>query len=101
MESIRVPHREPMTEGEGPCNWVAMWNMPGYLPEMEPAFFEHFDDAKRYILNELGEIEDDEATAGNDDIADEISGIRQDINLESDEFSVVVGNYAYSVERVD
>ena len=101
--SNRVPCREPLNEGEGPANFVAGWNTPGYLPEMEPAFFRYFDDAKRFILNALGEFEDELGVHGLDDLADTISGQRQDINLESADFSVEVDdgttlNCAYWVE---
>jgi hypothetical protein len=33
--------------------YVAGWNMPGYLPEMEPAEFDSFEEAKAFIVDEL------------------------------------------------
>jgi hypothetical protein len=94
-----VPHAPPIKRNEGPCNFVVTWYVPGYIPEMDPAFFSEFDDAKRYLLNELGVVEDD-AASYDEDFAEEVSGIRQDLNLESKPFSAVVGSYVYSVEEV-
>lgn len=34
-------------------NYVAGWNIPGYLPENEPAEFKTFEEAKNYIVEEL------------------------------------------------
>jgi hypothetical protein len=33
--------------------YVAGWNMPGYMPEMEVAEFDSFEDAKGFIQDEL------------------------------------------------
>jgi len=96
--SNHVPHAEPLRNGEGPANWVAGWNMPGYLPEMEPAFFENFDDAKRFVLNALGDAEED-AAIDDEDLAETISALRQDLNLKNDEFSKQCDGLAYWVEE--
>lgn len=34
-------------------NWVAGWNMPGYLPETDPVEFERRSDAIRYLADEM------------------------------------------------
>lgn len=34
-------------------SWVAGWNMPGYLPENEPAMFDTWGEAHAYIVWEL------------------------------------------------
>lgn len=51
--------------------YIAGWNMPGYLPEIEPVEFDSFKEAKKYIVEELfrymhelydaGELDDGEA----------------------------------------
>jgi hypothetical protein len=89
-----------LAEGEGPANYVAGWNMPGYLPETEPEFFADFDDAKRYLLNAMGDHADEYGTAGDEDTAEDIETARQDCNLESGPFSVCVADLAYWVETV-
>jgi hypothetical protein len=33
--------------------WCAGWNMPGYMPDSEPALFESFEDARDYIVSEM------------------------------------------------
>lgn len=33
--------------------YIAGWNMPGCLPEMEPAEFKTFEEAKQYVVDEL------------------------------------------------
>ena len=40
--------------------YVAGWNLPGCLPEMEPARFESEDTAKEFIKDELNQIEDEQ-----------------------------------------
>jgi hypothetical protein len=37
--------------------FLAMWNMPGCLPEMEPQEFSSFDEAKQFIVDELNSID--------------------------------------------
>jgi hypothetical protein len=36
----------------------AGWNMPGYMPDSEPADFESFDAAREYIVDELKSVVD-------------------------------------------
>ena len=61
--------------------------------------FTDFDDAKRYVINAM-ENHADDVQESNEDLADEISGIQQDVNLESAGFSVQAGNYVYFVQGV-
>lgn len=99
--------------------WVAGYNMPGYLPEMEPAAFTDFEDAKHYMLEEmdrtgdswfsvadsLRETQPEEAQTYLDE-ADELSEAMEDLNLISNlrsatgahsfsDWGVVVGNVSY------
>ena len=79
-----APHKPPLGRNEGPANFVAGWNMPGYLPETQPEFFEDFDDAKRYVLNVMEEHSDQ---LWDEDLAEDLEAIRQDVNLESSAFT--------------
>lgn len=79
--------------------YVAGWNMPGYMPDSEPAFFLEFDDAKRHILQEMTSHEDEYAEQGDESKAEDVSAAKEDVNLESKEFSVTVAGYAYWVSR--
>lgn len=77
--------------------YVALWNMPGCLPEMEPMEFETFDEAKRAIIDELKAAED---RAESEDEAEDFCSLAEDVNLESRPFSVVAPDgYAYCVDQ--
>jgi len=39
----------------------AGYNMPGYLPEMEPAFFFSYENARDFLIDELRTIEEEQA----------------------------------------
>ena len=39
--------------------FVAGWNMPGYLPEMEPGEFDTADEARDFLVDEINRIGDD------------------------------------------
>lgn len=74
--------------------FVAGWNMPGYLPDSEPAEFSDAEDAKRYIIEELKRMED---STDDESEAEALAAFAEDVNLESDEFSAQCGIYVYFV----
>lgn len=80
--------------------FIAMWNMPGCLPEMEIVAFEldDFDGAKRYIIDALKEQEDNAET---EEEAETFCHEAEDVNLESGLFTtgVMPDGYVYSVVR--
>ena len=101
-----VPHNPPLGRNEGPANYVAGCNRPGYLPVSEPEFFEAFDDAKRYACNLIEEHADDaaefDADDWNSDTADELSAMAENVNLESSPFCTpVIGDVVFWVEEVE
>lgn len=61
IDSRDIIARIEELEGEKVGQWVAGYNMAGYMPDNEPAVFESFDDAKSYILTTLENYIDDEA----------------------------------------
>lgn len=97
--------------------WIAGFNMPGYLPESEPAGFATFEEAKAYIIGELDRhgdnafdvgdsLRDTDPDAARDlfDQADALSAAMEDLNLETRDhgrmgetspWDTVVGNAAY------
>lgn len=92
--------------------WIAGYNMPGYLPEMEPAAFETFDEARRFIIDEMeraADACDERARMDNDgseeakayeeadhDEAESLSSAAEDLNLASEgDWGITVGNCAY------
>lgn len=64
--------------------FVAGWNMPGYMPDSEPAEFDSADGAKRYIIDAIKRAEDE---TDSEALAESLAGFAEDVNLESDEFS--------------
>lgn len=50
--------------------WAAGWNMPGYMPEAEPAAFDSWAEAAQYIIGELRLEADRQAEADNESEAD-------------------------------
>jgi hypothetical protein len=74
--------------------WVAGYNMPGYMPDSDPAEFETADEAKRYII---GTIKLEEDTACEEKEAEELAAFAEDVNLQSGEFSAQCGNCVYWV----
>lgn len=74
--------------------FVAGWNMPGYMPDSEPAEFDNAEDAKQYIIDTIkrAEEETDDETE-----AETLCAFAEDVNLESDEFSAKCLQYVYWV----
>jgi hypothetical protein len=76
--------------------FVAGFNMPGYMPDSEPGEFESFEDAKQFIIDLVKAEEDSEEDESK---AEALCHAAEEINLESSEFSVRVGNYVYWVTK--
>lgn len=78
--------------------FIAGWNQPGYLPESDPEEFDTFDEAKRYIIDEIKRAEDDAGDSDDEELAEDLCALAEDINLESDPFSVLAPDgFAYWV----
>lgn len=79
--------------------YIAGWNMPGYLPEMEPATFETFDEAKRFIIDGMlsqadnldnlarNEYATEEDASFDHDEAESLSAAAEDLNLTGPDLS--------------
>ena len=83
--------------------YLAMWNTPGHLPEMDPVPFalDDFDGAKRYVIDELLRQADDADAFPAPMCAHAFSHAAEDVNLESGLFTtpVMPDGYVYSVVR--
>lgn len=91
----------PLGEGEGPVNWVAGWNQPGYLPETEPEYFEHYQDAKDYILDNIN-VDLDSLSWVDGEAFESLQELRHEIIAETDEFdSRIVGGLVYWVLKAN
>ena len=52
-------------------HWHAGWNMPGYLPEIDPGAYSSFDDAQGALADELAAHADAEQTWSEDHDCDD------------------------------
>jgi len=89
-----------IAELEAECiSWSAGWNITGCLADSVTGFVDH-EDAKQSILDTL-QMEADRIGEDNESAAENIEALMQEINLESDEFSVFVPelNYWYWVAK--
>ena len=78
--------------------YVAGWNQPGYLPEMDPAHLDSFDDAKRYIIDSIKCHEAEYGFDEQEDVAEELCHLAEDINLLDRPFEVLaVDGWVYWV----
>lgn len=89
----------------------AGWNLPGYMPDSDPAIFTSFEDAKAYIVEEikrdaeqtveameLGVVTDTEAT--DESATPEHDSALLTLATTQEPFSAHVGNYVYWVVEV-
>jgi len=85
---------------EGKPRFVAGWNMPGYMPDSEPAEFDDEDDALEYIKEAAKAAIDD--TYGDDMslIHNEEYGIVEEWATDKNgEFGQTIGKYHYWISR--
>lgn len=79
--------------------FVAGFNMCGFMPDSEPCFFNSFDDAKTYIIDELKEREENEEENGNEETAENYCHCAESVNLETAEFSVIINHSCFWVKE--
>ncbi len=90
-------------------HYVAGWNMPGYMPDSEPASFEAADDARSYIADAMRDAADaddaDDADGADDaaDAADAIADALEKLETEKNraEYSGQVGKFVYWISYSD
>ena len=78
------------------------WNMPGYLPEMEPYTCDTAEDAKRAMIDELLRHADVLDDSDRPDVANQCAFAMEDLNLSdvSQGWDATIGNYAYWITPV-
>jgi hypothetical protein len=92
-----------------PYKYVAMWNLPGCLPTMEPAFFDNAVDAFAFMAEELQRAGEEFDSVGDNlasvpffDAADECAGKAQSgVIGESDWEWLAPDAHSYSVTCQD
>ena len=65
--------------------FYAGFNMPGFLPDSEPGVFDDDEDAKRSIIESIKHAEE---SAETESIAEALAAFAEDVNLESEEFTL-------------
>lgn len=85
---------------EGCCKackpkFVAGWNMPGYLPDSEPAEFDSAEDALEYIKDEMWRESDN--TEDTDEAIELQSCVKTMSADKNGEFGQTIGKYHYFV----
>lgn len=58
--------------------YSAGYNMPGYMPEMDPFETDDFDDAREFIVDELDNAGDIAANSDDADAANECEDAKED-----------------------
>lgn len=76
--------------------YVAGTNTPGYMPDNDPAEFETFDEAKRWVI---GWLKHEEDCVDTEEEAETLCAFAEDVNLQSDEFSGVCLGRVYWVTK--
>jgi hypothetical protein len=94
LDSRDIIARIEELEGQVTERWVAGCNMPGYMPDSDPAEFESAEEAKNYIIS-MVKFEEDSAET--EEQAEELAAFAEDVNLQSGEFSAQHGNWVYWV----
>lgn len=80
---------------------VAGWNMPGYMPDSDPAEFDNFEDARAYIAEELRNVAEGEFNGLDDEQRDAIKTLADQVENGKGEFADNVANYHYFVVQED
>lgn len=82
---------------EMPYPFVAGWNLPGHLPDEEPAGFDTFYEAKQYVIDELKQAEDEAGERGDEETAEDFCHAAEDVNLKSSPFEIIAGPFCFFV----
>lgn len=83
----------------------AGWNMPGYMPDSDPACFTDFESARDYILEEIKRAADEKAQEtdyqehenhdGEENTLAEYDDAKECVEKQASAFSLIVGDYVY------
>lgn len=90
-------------ENEGKCRWSVGSNMPGYMPDSDPAHFTNYRDALRCFASEveraLEELPDDEQHRYKIERA-ALKRWQGKARTKAAEQTVLIGDYVYWVSRI-
>lgn len=77
--------------------FVAGWNMPGYMPDSEPASFDNVEDAREYVADEMANWLESQCSEGVE--CEDLRHALQIVREGSGEFGITVGGYHYWVTQ--
>lgn len=84
--------------------YAAGWNQPGYMPETEVQHFDHFDDAREYLVDEVTRAADDANDAGDKNAEGECDEATGEISTweesDGDYFQVFCDGYVYWINEI-
>jgi hypothetical protein len=86
--------------------WSAGWNMPGYMPDSDPATFTDWESARDYIANEMAEaasnIEDDSDESKLEERAElEAASAKLEESDDESEYGETIGEYHYWITEAE
>lgn len=88
--------REKAKEG----HWVAGWNMPGYMPDSQPAAFDTCDEARDYLAQEMQRAADEEEGEDRElSLTDASRKIHDAIGNKDEEFGATIAGYHYWISH--
>lgn len=61
IDSREIIERIEQLEERNQPQWIAGWNMPGFMPDSEPASFDDADAALEYIADNIRNLDEDQA----------------------------------------
>ena len=81
--------------------WAVGHNMPGYLPEADVYYTTDHESAKLALIDEMERDCDSYDQVDEHDLANELSGAEQDLNLANGEWGTIVGNVSYWIHAIE
>lgn len=80
--------------------FIAMWNIAGCLPEMDPVVTEKLEEAKSVIEEELKSLLDGDLEELEDEEVEEINESLGMVQRHEGPFALALGDMVYSVTKV-
>ena len=100
IDSRDIIARIEELEGSKVQQWVAGWNMAGYMPDAEPCTFDNFEDARDYVAEVLETLAYDASEPeGNPEEAKQYKLCADQVRETSEEFSFTELRRAFWVKR--
>ncbi len=80
--------------------YSAGWNMPGYMPDSDPAVFLDADGAREYVADQMESAIEESGDFGNEKNIEVSVAAIDECRIGSGEYGATFGNYHYFVTRI-